>query len=203
MNNLIKHPISITFQEKYKPEDEHVLNEILNKIKNNKFKNIQEWIKSVNLVWEYTIKTYEDDIDSINSAIYLKKLFNKEILKFFYNNEQWCQKIDKYREKITFLINSPPTDILFKNFGIDLEQKICPQLQTDKEIKNLIEAISMIENLDYSEQIISFIFNLQPELNTDKNKIELNILQLKPQTIKELIKKLKENFPKKGLIYPT
>ena len=203
---LQRHPICYIFDEKsvHFSADRISLSGILDKLMIDGYISVKEWEEEIIHLFsiDYDDEEYNETIQKF--VVESKRLFDKLISSSFpQKRDRWCTIIDKYRTRLGEKVYRPPVEIYFIENGINLDQKICPQLQTDKEIKNVIEAISMLDQPSEIEEIISLIESNQPELISSKSKIELNVLNLLPITIRNIIKKTKEMFTKKGIEYPN
>jgi hypothetical protein len=124
----------------------------------------------------------------------LEKVFFSEKRKtmIFPDLLEWSTEICRLRDKLGRLTYCPPRITALALAGLDPKQSLDSQLQKDSDYQNFLMAMGKLTNLDDQEALLRLIEAEQPELACNEQKVEINILDLKPRTFmlaKEFLKK--------------
>lgn len=176
-------------------------NAIIEKIRNGSYTSIKEWVRDVELIAKNCAK-YNGDYDFLTYLIiYLVKRFKKLARKLIITTpEGFCEETARLRSKIGQLMDESPSQ--FK-LGSPSTSKInVKQLPSEKELVSLQCAMDLLSDKVDKESVKNLIMQMQPDLfKNNSNKIEL--IELLPETVKELRNLLTTFLRKQGLAYPN
>jgi hypothetical protein len=167
----------------------------------HKYNTPDDWLWAVDLVFQNTRRYYRDG-SIVDLATYVHDIFQRAYDKTFQLSTTvgWCGEVLRLRDKIGRLNAAPPA-VLMK--PVTLGRKVVSQLLTLKELKLFLAAMAKITRTEDHERLLRLIRDEEPGLAIGEGMIQLNVMALKPATIKAVRDFVKARLEEQGIPYPT
>lgn len=212
IDELINSKLSNNFLDPIDPQNElysdyisniknpQFLHPIKNKLTENQYKKYTDFEKDVNLVFENARKYYgQKSVQGIIANEMQNKFskLSKNIL-ISTSTDHWLQHVKSLYNKISEeLIKSPP--ILKGKFNVQKESEHVPR----KELSNLVKASEHLQQPDDILGIIQILNAGGVNVDSNKQKIYINLKSVPYEASKGLINFAKERFNELNLKYPS
>jgi hypothetical protein len=167
----------------------------------HKYSTPDDWLGDVDLVFQNARHYYRDG-SIIDLAANVHGIFQRAYDKMFQlsTTAGWCGEVLRLRNKIGHLNAAPPAVVTKPPaFG----KKFMAQLLTDKEIKLFLAAMNKITKTEDHEQLLRIIRDEEPGLAIGEGKVQLDVLTLKPATVRAAREFVKARLEEQGIPYPT
>lgn len=160
------------------------LTTIKKQLKAKKYRSLKEWHNAVNLIWSNTRTYYEEEDLMIPLTDEVEAIFENELRmqQLHKNVDEWWKEVLRLQEKIGTLNNNPPEKTIYSFSGFNSSKKLSSQLYTNKEVKQFLNAVKLMKNPDDQEGLINIIGDMQPELKSNGNTVNVDIYKLTPTT---------------------
>lgn len=218
MDMLLKHPLSILFQDPIDKEDTQFpdyyqkiqnpisLSQIRDNIKNGKYQDTSDWEKDVNLVWDNARKYHGNNSMIGQSAREMKNQFNKILFELFKEStaENWYSKIKNITSKFPDLLSKSPQKWSSINKGFDPSREFRKNNQIQQErFDNFMKAVKLVQCEKILKTISVIIITYEPNPTTiGLEDSHVDISHLSISTFQELEKYMKKEFANRGIPYP-
>jgi hypothetical protein len=162
-----------------------------------KYKTVSEWCRAIDLVFDNTKRYYQDG-PMVQLGQAMEAVFNKAYAKEFGvpTLKDWCDRLRTLRDRVGLLSSSPPQlpmcDIAFK-------KELSTQLPTANEMKTLIEDAAKLTKPEDHEKLLALLKKAEPEKSFGTEKISLDVLSLKPSTIRLADAFIRERLVAEGI----
>lgn len=186
----VKNPIDLTTIQK--------------QLKAKKYKSFKEWYNAVDLIWSNTRAYYEEDDLMIPITDEVEAIFENELQaqQLRNNVNDWWKEVVRLQEKIGQLNNNPPEKTIYSFSGFNPSKKLSNQLYTNKEVKQFMSAVKLMKNPNDQEELINIIGNMQPELKSNGNTVNVDIYKLLPTTFNAAKDYVKNTLQSQEIEYP-
>lgn len=216
MEKVMKHPCARPFMAPLVPgencPDDYLeviknpidLSTINKQLKAKKYRSFKEWYNSVSLIWSNVKSYYEEDDFMITMADEVETIFENELQsqKIYQNVDDWWKEVIRLQEKIGKLNNNPPEKIAYSFSGLSPTKKLSNQLYTNKEVKQFIHAVKLMKNPTDQEDLINIIGDMQPELKSNGNTVNVDVYKLCPTTFVAAKEYVRNTLKNEEIEYP-
>ena len=199
--DIMQHPISSFFIDT--PSDQ-CLTSLYQKVQNNVIVSLSQFQHEIDSVLSTTDPIYQED-DYFKIAVsYIKKTFRKNIEKNFTKTiSLWSKRVAHLEQKIEKLNMENPIESKYPKLEFAFDQKLSSQLLNEREYSTFMKAVNLIKDQGDMEELYKIVNTMQPELTFNGTITKIPVLKLKSQTLKTLIKKVREIFKEKKITYPS
>lgn len=217
MTEIMSHPISTLFRDPVVPGDvappqyfeiisnPQDLSTIKTQLIDKKYTSVQKWLDDVEAVWANAEQYHGKDTPFAIAAAENRRLWGK-IKKNIENSAigKWCGDVYEYRTQITDIMTQPPSKVkqFTSSLGTARSMKQAQPTLSEKEIHNFILASSQLTTDDDYREMINIITEMQPELETGSQELDVDVSKLNINTINRLKEYIKSKLEKFGLKYP-
>jgi hypothetical protein len=163
----------------------------------HKYKTVNDWRRSVDLVFDNTVRYYRNGpIVKLGETI--RAIFEKSYAKEFESltQQSWFAKVQKLRNQLGGLCSAPPQIPLC---DITFEKKLSSQLPTDNELKAFLEVAAKLKKPEDHEKLLELLKREEPEISFGTGKVSIDLISLKPSTIRLAQKFIKERLATQGI----
>ena len=177
---------------------------IIHRLQDGYYQSLIAWDEDVNSIWQKSFSTNGPSSHIGYITQYLKGKFEKASRKLLARHDyaHWGHESVRLRNKIASCIQKIPEIPVFQSYGLVPNEKVTPQLQTDSEISQYMRASRLVKDPDDQEKIVALIEKLQPDLVGNGTKVEIDVLKLYPDTIRQSIKLIREILQSQGIPFP-
>ena len=176
MNSLLAHPLADQFQ--------YELREITNRLNSGHYYNFSAW--EADMESFFRDKTREGT-RAAPMVEHLQKIYNKihRQKRRLFDAGFWVGELCRLRDKMQRLAYSAPYSAMTGATGIDMSQPLLGQLATEVDLRALQQSVERL-GADDQEALVKLIEAEQPELGTNEARVEINMLKMKPETIRKV-----------------
>lgn len=218
LDELISHPISSVFQEPVDPKLDEVpdyfdiikepsdLSTVRERLLSNKYANLQEFKREVNLIWENAVAYNGKSSYPAYIADQLSKIFAKQIsLLEDQNYEHWINEFLKTRSILFKLFHNPPKSIesttasksksssLMNNSSFQFSNSFFVEVPIDFDEKSLQRDIQFLnenkekfENPRIYSKLVHILSENEPPIEISDSDQKLNLSTATIKTMKRL-----------------
>ena len=180
------------------------LTTIKKQLKEKKYRNFKEWYNAVDLIWSNSRAYYEEDDLMIPVTDEIEAIFENELQKqqLRSNVDEWWKEVRRLKEKIGKLNSNPPEKTIYSFTGFNPSRKFATQLYTTKEVKQFISAVKLMKDPDNHEELIKIVGDMQPELKSSGNIVNVDIYKLHPTTFNAAKEYVQKTLKSQEIDYP-
>lgn len=210
LKDFFAHPISAPFLKAppkgtpdyeiyFKDNSQPVfLEEIYQKIVENKIVDINQIFQDINNLWAITIKNFGENSPRGQISEVAKQIFNKLCpISDCLTVESWSYKLYRLRGKLTHLSAHPPTPIRQKCSILGTARSLKPNLPalSEQEYQKFIQDTRLLLFEEDETNLIKIIKQYQPDLDLSNYVVDVSLLSaptiqaLKAYTTKTLTKR--------------
>ena len=216
MDRLMAHPISSLFKDPIAKGEEpdryfdvvknpQYLQPIHQKLEDGGYKQVQDWLDDVELVWSNVELFYGNKSSWGFAAAENRRLFAKE--KELFDRVAigtWCKEVYGLRTLVTDLMTQPPEKVrqFVEKLGAVRTMKHSQPLLGEKELQSFMKAAEMLTSDEDHREMIKIVTDLQPELENGRQEIFVDVTKLQLSTINALVEFMKGALEKQGQKYP-
>ena len=201
VSEIMQHPISGFFVDS---SDEKSLYSLSQKIQNNTISSLNQLQHEIDAALSNAEQIYQDDEYFRIAALYIKQTFRKKLEKNFTKSiGLWSRRVAHLERKLEKLNMENPIEAKYPKLGFSYDQKLGSQLLNERDYNQFNKAIAMIKDQGELEELYNIVESMQPELTVGGTVTRIPILKLKSATLKTLIRKLKEMFKAKEIVFPS
>lgn len=162
---------------------------IENKVKNNEYKELQEFKRDVDLIFENAQKYFPEDSIIAKASLFFEKIVKKIMMQF--EKPIWMTFVSNKRNKIQDLLLNPAKS-KYPHSGLDLGKNVIDQLVNEEIYARVKKNNALITQPENQMILISLLRELQPEVIGSALTIPLDLTKLRPATLRALDDKMKE-----------
>lgn len=204
---LMKHPITTSMRSIPKNSENATIDLELIKtnVKNNKYADFYAFCNDLEKVWAELELRNDNSTVSKKITHECRRLLGKLRTKYACTDiPQWCNSVYKTRTQLTYVMNTPPEEVtkVVPSLG-----KARPTVQSksgmsERETYNFLQAAEQIKSDEDMREMIKIVNELQPELDSSTQDVNINVNELNPQTAEALKNYLRTALEKQGSHYP-
>jgi len=174
---------------------------ILACLSRHKYKTPDDWLRAVNLVFDNTKRYYREG-SVFDLSAELQTVFRRIYAKVFgvMSIPDWCREVLRLRDKIGKLEAAPPS-VIMSSFPIG--RKVSSQLPTDKDVKLFLTAMTKLTKTQDHDELLALIREQEPGIPLGEGKIQIDILAMKPATIRIATEWVRARLEREGIAYPS
>ena len=118
---------------------------------------------------------------------HLQKIYNKihRQKRRLFDSGFWVGELCRLRDKMQRLAYSAPYSAMTEATGIDMSRPLLEQLSAEVDLRSLQQAVDRL-GADDQEALVKLIEAEQPELGTNEARVEINMMKMKPETLRKV-----------------
>lgn len=218
LDELVSHPISTVFQEPVDPVLDEVpdyfdvikepsdLSTVRERLLSNKYSNLQEFKREVNLIWENAVTYNGKTSYPAYIADQLSKIFSKQISMLEDQNyEHWINEFLKARSILFKLFHNPPKSIestaasksksssVMNNSNFQFSDSFFTEVPIDfhendiqKDIQFLNENKQIFQNPRMYSKLVNILSQNDPPISVPESAQTLNLSEISMKTMRKL-----------------
>ena len=176
MNSLLAHPLADQFQ--------YELREIVSRLNRGFYYTFSAWEADMEAF--FRDKTREGT-RAAPMVDHLQKIYNKihRQKRRLFDSGFWVGELCRLRDKMQRLAYSAPYSAMTEATGIDMSRPLLEQLSAEVDLRSLQQAVDRL-GADDQEALVKLIEAEQPELGTNEARVEINMMKMKPETLRKV-----------------
>jgi hypothetical protein len=169
------------------------------RLDSHKYATADAWLAAVDLVFENARRYYQDG-PMVTLGEHILTIFQKVHAREFesISLRGWCQKVVGLRNALGRLNADPPPLPLC---DIEFTKRITPQIPSDREIKAFLAAMTRLTKPEDHAALLALLKRLEPEQALGDGKVKVDLILLKPSTIRAMKAFVRERLETRGLSY--
>lgn len=216
MDRIMKLPCAAVFLDPVNPERDGVpnyytfikhpidLGSIYKKLLNNEYNGFHQWDKDMNLVWTNAEKFYKKNSYIGALADELRKHYEKEHQKLkVLRIAKWSRVVIGFRTELEQLFDQVPPilgTLAQKNDRESADQQL--KQFSEEELNILIRMIGYLKESTDSQNMAKIILLYQPETKINESPFEIDVNDLKLETLYSLRDYVSFRLAEMNLAYP-